>query len=147
MTSHHLSPCQPVFTLLPSTGPKCCCLLTNTLHRNHITPIFCSLHWFPVWFGIDSKLLLFVFKAINDLAPSYLSETLSFRQHNRALRSSGLFLLEVPRSRYKQWGDHAFTMAAPSLWNIFPPDLCAVNDLALFTSKLQTYLLRMAFNI
>ena len=51
-------------------------LLTNTNRREHITPVLNSLHWLPVPYRIDFKLLMFVFKALNGLAPLYLSELL-----------------------------------------------------------------------
>ena len=51
-------------------------LLTNTNRREHITPVLNSLHWFSVPYRIDFKLLMFVFKALNGLAPLYLSELL-----------------------------------------------------------------------
>ncbi|XP_041807510.1 uncharacterized protein LOC121616777 isoform X2 [Chelmon rostratus] len=41
--------------------------LTNTSRRQHITPVLFSLHWLPVSFRIDFKILLFVFKALNGL--------------------------------------------------------------------------------
>lgn len=49
-------------------------LLTGTKKREHITPVLASLHWLPVCFRIDFKILLLVFKILNGLAPSYLSE-------------------------------------------------------------------------
>lgn len=120
--------------------------LTGTSRREHITPVLSSLHWLPVCFRIDFKLLLFVFYAINGLAPSYLSEILTIRDHGRALRSSGQLLLEVPSSRYKQWGDRSFAVAAPRLWNRLPPDIRTITDLSLFKSKLKTHFFRLAFN-
>uniref|UniRef100_A0A8C9YNU4 Reverse transcriptase domain-containing protein n=1 Tax=Sander lucioperca TaxID=283035 RepID=A0A8C9YNU4_SANLU len=48
--------------------------LTNTSRRAHITPVLYTLHWLPVRFRIDFKILLFAFKALNGLAPEYLSE-------------------------------------------------------------------------
>ena len=81
------------------------------------------MHWLPVRFRIDLKLLLFAFYAINGLAPSYLTEILTVRDHGRALRSSGQLLLEVSRSRFKQWGDRSFAVSAPRLWNRLPPDI------------------------
>ncbi len=70
---------------------------------------------------VDFKIVLFVFKALNGLAPLYLTERLAFRQSNRVLRSANQLLLEVPRSRYKHWGeDWAFSVAEPRLWNKLP---------------------------
>ncbi|XP_075327297.1 uncharacterized protein LOC142384874 [Odontesthes bonariensis] len=43
----------------------------------HITPVLSSLHGLPVLYRTDFKLLMFVFKALNGLAPLYLSELLT----------------------------------------------------------------------
>lgn len=53
------------------------CLLTGACKREHITPILASLHWLPVHFRVHFKILLFVFKSLNGLAPPYLSEAAS----------------------------------------------------------------------
>lgn len=49
-------------------------LLTGSRKRSHITPILFSLHWLPIRYRIDFKILLFVFKSLNGLAPPYLSD-------------------------------------------------------------------------
>ena len=38
----------------------------------HITPVLHQLHWLPVSFRINFKILLLTFKAIHELAPSYI---------------------------------------------------------------------------
>ena len=38
----------------------------------HITPLLVFLHWLPVKFRIEFKILLIVFKIFKGLAPSYL---------------------------------------------------------------------------
>ena len=43
---------------------------------DHITPLLIELHWLPVEQRIIFKILLFTFKVVNGLAPSYLSELL-----------------------------------------------------------------------
>lgn len=94
-----------------------------------MTPVLSSLHWLPVRFRIDFKLVLFVFHTVNGLAPSYLSEILTVRDHGRALRSCGQLLFEVPRSRLKQWGDRSFAVTAPRLWNRLPPVIRTITYL------------------
>ncbi len=42
----------------------------------HITPILRILHWLPIKFRIDFKILLFIYKSLHDLAPIFLSELL-----------------------------------------------------------------------
>ena len=98
-------------------------LLTNTDRRVHITPVLNSLHWLPVLYRIDFKLLMLVLKALDGLAPSYSSELLTVRNPGRALRSTNQLLMEVPRSKYKHWGDRAFSVAAPRLWNKLPAEM------------------------
>ena len=104
----------------------------------HITPILNSLHWLPVLYRIDVKLLMFVFKALNGLAPSYFSIVfyLNVRNPGRALRSTNQLLLEAPMSKYKHWGDQAFSVAGPRLWNKLPAEMCLISDLGLFISRL-----------
>lgn len=73
-----------------------------------------ALQWLPVCYRIDFKVLLFVFKLLNELALFCLSKLLHLHTPTRALRT----LLVVPRSRLKLRGGHTFTVTAPELWNI-----------------------------
>lgn len=45
-------------------------VVTRTNKREYITTIFASLHWLPVDFGIDFKVLFITFKALHVLAPA-----------------------------------------------------------------------------
>uniref|UniRef100_A0A8C1S4M0 Reverse transcriptase domain-containing protein n=1 Tax=Cyprinus carpio TaxID=7962 RepID=A0A8C1S4M0_CYPCA len=120
--------------------------LTSTPRRAHITPVLATLHWLPVRFRIDFKILLFVFKALNGLAPEYLSELLTLGGKNRRLPSSDQRTLQVPKSKHKQWGDRAFAVAGPKLWNKLPPDMRTETDVVLFQAKLKTYLFKLPFD-
>ena len=71
-------------------------LLTGKKRRDHISPVLASLHWLPVHFRIQFKVLLIVFKCLNGLAPSYLSELVQPHSTSRALRSTNQLLLAVP---------------------------------------------------
>ena len=54
----------------------------------HITRLLRELHWLPVKFRVEFKITLLVFKALNGLAPQYLSELLVVRPRTRySLRS------------------------------------------------------------
>ena len=120
-------------------------LLTGKRKHDHITPVLASLHWLPVQFRIDFKILLLVFKVLNGLAPSYLADR---HPHTpaRSLRSSNQLLLEVPRSRLRTRGDRAFAITAPNLWNNLPPHVRDAQTLATFKSLLKTHLFSLAFN-
>ncbi|KAL9972596.1 hypothetical protein ACROYT_G018932 [Oculina patagonica] len=43
----------------------------------HITPLLRELHWLPVRFRIDFKILLITFKILHGVAPSYLKDLVS----------------------------------------------------------------------
>ena len=90
-------------------------LLTGTKKFGHITPVLKSLHWLPVEKRIDFKVLLLVYRALHDQAPSYMRDMLQERTNVRALRSTFSSQLVVPRSRLKGFGDRAFSIAAPRL--------------------------------
>ncbi len=95
-------------------------LLTGAKKREHITPILASLHWLPVNFRIDFKILLFVFKALNGPAPQYMKDLIQIYTPARELRSEGQLQLLVPRARLKTKGDRAFSVVGPRLWNALP---------------------------
>ena len=121
-------------------------LLTKTRKRAHITPILKSLHWLPVCFRIDFKILLLVFKALNGLSPSYLSDLLLTYKPSRTLRSSDRGLLLIPKVRTKTHGEAAFCHYGPRLWNSLPEDLRAAANVDIFKSKVKTHLFSLAFD-
>lgn len=94
-------------------------LLTGTCKFDHITPVLKALHWLPISFRINYKILLFVFKSLHGLAP-YIADLIKEQRTTRSLRSQSQKLLVVPRSKLKSRGDRAFAVAAPKLWNSLP---------------------------
>ena len=82
-------------------------VLTRTRGREHITPVLKSLHWLPVHFRINFKVLLLVFRCLNGLRPSYLSDLLLSYQPSRTLRSSG------PAFDLKHTGRRLLVIMAP----------------------------------
>ena len=121
-------------------------LLTGTKKREHITPVLASLHWLPIRFRVDFKLLLFVFKSLHGLAPPYLADLLRPHRPARALRSADQLLLEAHRARLKTRGDRAFAVVAPNLWNALPLGVRAVDSVDCFKSRLKAHLFSIAFS-
>ncbi len=72
-------------------------VLTRSRKYDHITPILQSLNWLPIKFRISYKIVLLTYKALNDLAPAYLTNLLSRYNPTRSLRSQNSGLLVVPR--------------------------------------------------
>ena len=48
-------------------------LVTSTPRYCHITPILYELHWLPVKFRINFKLLLITFEALYGMGPNYIA--------------------------------------------------------------------------
>ena len=110
-------------TIQLSTCSELCCSSSgnsNARRYDHITPALRDLRWLPVEQQIVFKILLFTFKALNGLAPSYLSDLVKFYVSERDLRSSSRKLLAVPFSKTISCGDRAFSICAPKLWNGLP---------------------------
>ena len=119
-------------------------IVTLTRKFDHITPVLIQLHWLPVHFRIHFKVLLLVYKTLNGMAPLYIMELLSYRTCSRSLRSTDQELLAVPKSRLKTYGDRAFSIAAPKLWNELPLYLRRTSSIHLFKKHLKTDLFKKA---
>jgi hypothetical protein len=76
--------------------------VTRSNRREYITPILKELHWLPIQSRIQFKLGLIVFKALNNLAPSYLQDLLKIHQPLWCLRSASKNLLQEPRTITKK---------------------------------------------
>ena len=118
-------------------------IVSRTRKYEHITPVLIKLHWLPIKFRIQFKVLLLVYKALNGLAPKYIKELLVPYKPRRHLRSEAKGLLDEPRTRIK-FGDRAFSISAPRLWNALPQHLKDSTSCQAFKKCLKTHLLRLA---
>ena len=95
-------------------------LMPNVPHCSHTTPVLCSLHWLPVKFRFNFKILL-AFKPISapifGHAPGYLIDLIAIKEQPRYnLRSAGGLILKYPTLKLKStFGDRAFSSAASNL--------------------------------
>ncbi|XP_072770959.1 uncharacterized protein [Nerophis lumbriciformis] len=123
-------------------------LLTHAHSGEHITPVLQKLHWLPVPHRIHFKILLLTHKALHNQAPCYVTNLLHRHTPSRSLRSSDANLFSPPlRAKLWTWGDRAFSIAAPTLWNSLPKPIRDCSDLPTFKSLLKTYLFRSDFNL
>ena len=116
----------------------------------HITPTLFSLHWLPVCFRIEFKLLILAFKAIHGLAPQYITDLINVKQQfgRMMLRSQSELQLLPPRTITKKTlGDRSFMASAPKLWNRLPSNIRAVNDLNCFKDFLKHIFLDRHFHV
>jgi hypothetical protein len=115
-------------------------VVTRTRRFDHITPVLKELHWLPIKKRIEYKVLLHTYRALNNLAPQYLTDLLEIYQPARELRSQNQILLKAKKSRLHSYGDRCFSTAAPKLWNALPLTIRASKSLAAFRKSLKTHL-------
>ncbi|CAJ1063628.1 galanin receptor type 1b isoform X2 [Xyrichtys novacula] len=121
-------------------------VLTRTSRREHISPVLASLHWLPIKYRIEFKILLVTYKALNGQAPSYLDELVIPYFPSRPLRSQSAGLLVVPNVSKSSVGGRAFSYQAPLLWNHLPLEVRGADTLSTFKSRLKTFLFDKAYS-
>ncbi len=108
--------------------------------RTEAHPLLNSLHWLSIKKRIVFKMLLYVYKALNNLAPQYISEQLTLYIPSRTLRSaSDKSRLSIPRSRSVA-GERRFRIAAAREWNSLPSNIRAAPSISVFKKCLKTHL-------
>ena len=123
-------------------------LITNTRKYDHITPALYSLHWLPVFYRIHFKILIITFKAIYNIAPSYICNLVSIKScSDYSLRSNKSLFLDRPKGRMlSTLGARSFYAAAPTLWNSLPLHIREITSLSVFKKQLKTYFFNIAYN-
>ena len=108
--------------------------------RTEAEPLLRTLHWLPVPQRVTFKILLYVYKALNDQAPQYITELLSYYIPARPLRSSNdPSRLVVPRF-HSVAGERRFTVAAAKAWNCLPECIRTAHSTNVFKKSLKTHL-------
>lgn len=122
-------------------------LVSRSKYRDHITPVLEELHWLPIEYRIEYKILLLTYKALCGLAPTYIKDLVCLYRPSRSLRSSSKNLLRPPsKGNTMYYSDRAFCSAAPSLWNNLPDHVRLASSVNQFKSSLKTHLFKKAYN-
>ena len=125
-------------------------LIYNESKYRRITPLLYNLHWLPVTFRIEFKILLLIFKALKGFAPGYITELINIKNEGRyRLRSNsnGILLKCVNFKTYKTFGDRSFMVAPPILWNNLPLEIRRAPNIDNCKILLKTFLFKKAFLI
>jgi len=120
-------------------------VVTRRKKHDHITPTLETLHWLPVHYRVQYKILLYVFKALKQEAPLCLEELVNIYKPARSLRSENNTSLVTLIVRNKSYGERRFDKAAASLWNDLPNELRNLQSVNVFKKKLMTHFFRQAF--
>ncbi|KAK3082746.1 hypothetical protein FSP39_004177 [Pinctada imbricata] len=115
-------------------------IVTRTKKREHITPALIELHWLPVFFRCQYKLIVYVFKALHGSTPVYWSELTEEYRPKRNIRSQATRQLVVPRVRTKIYGERRFDKSAATLWNDLPTHLRGLDSIDAFKKVLKIFL-------
>ena len=120
-----------LFNKLQRVQNACARLIFREQKFCHVTPLISELHWLPIKYRIEFKILLITFKILNFLAPTYLSSLISLRLPSKynLRNSSDNLLLSYPRFK---------------LWNALPFDIRSASTVSIFKAKLKTHLFRHA---
>ena len=128
---------------------------------SHVTPLMVELHWLPVRYRIQFKLLLFTFKGIYGLAPKYITDMFkvyssqySFRRNSaieeinfefgeitEPIRQQDVVYLHVPWTRRVTFEQRSLAVAGPTLWNKLPMHIRCSTDMEVFKKQLKTHFL------
>ena len=109
-----------------------------------------SLNWLPIKYRITFKVLLIVYKCVNDLAPKYLSDLFIPYKKDRTVRNNFKHLLDCPENRdakSKSYGHRAFGFAGADMWNTLPLDIKLSSSVSVFKSKLKTHLFKQCYGL
>ena len=94
------------------------------------------------------KVLLLTYKILNGQAPKYLADLISLRSSTslRPLRSSSTMQLTPGPRTSTKYGDRAFSIIAPSLWNSLSAHIHQATSVNQFKTMLKTYLFNKYFS-
>ena len=101
-----------------------------------------KLHWLRIRERIEFKILLITFKALNGLAPSYISDLIKFNPLSGS-RCPSLYTY-VSKTSY---GDRSFMCCAAKLWNNLPDEVKNTSSIDIFKIKLKTHLFKKSFKV
>ena len=96
-------------------------------------------------YRIMFKILLTRYKALNNLAPSYIRDLLIPYISSCQQRSSFKNLLSIPHFNLRTYGARSFSVAVPKLWNTLPSDIKNSPSVSVFKNRLKTFLFKKAF--
>ena len=118
-------------------------MLCSEGRRAHVSDLLCNrLHWLRVPQRIQFKLCHLMYKALHGMAPDYLRELCRSVSEDDAcdsLRSAERGDLIVPRAASK-FGDRAFAISGPLMWNSLPMTVRNCSTLSNFKSALKFHL-------
>jgi hypothetical protein len=148
--STHLDYCNALYSGLPQYRINTLTRIQNHAARlysgtcvlDHISPVLRELHWLPVAARIDYKIGVFVYKALHNQLPDYLSDLCVqvCQCHEYALRSVTRQDLATMRNATAHYGNRTFQSSAAEVWNSIPKSVRSASTVPAFCRQLKTHL-------
>ena len=123
-------------------------IVLNKGKYDSATSCLATLHWLPIKYRIEYKIIILVHRSLHNATPPYLTKLVNYYTPRRR----GLHLeedtskLEVPRTTKKTFAARSFSVLGPTLWNNLPSELHEITSYITFKKQLKTYMFRLAFN-
>ena len=102
-------------------------LIARRRKHDHISDVLDKLHWLRVEARIIFKLLVFIYKCLNEMAPKCLVQLIDVKVNSRCL-----LVLKHYQSTYAR---RSFRYIAPKLWNNLPENIRLSPSLTKFKSQ------------
>ena len=110
-----------------------------------VTGMLRELHWLPVLHRITYTIASITYRTCHSSQPVCLRDLLFNYQPARTLRSSNSHLLVVPNRVKTVTASRAFSVAAPTIWNILPIAVKTADSFNVFKRRLKCHLFDTAF--
>ncbi len=117
--------------------------MSSTSPKEHVTPLFVSLHWLPVAARIKFKTLMVAYRTTTGSAPTYFHSLMTMYTPSRSLRSASERRLVVPSQRGSKSLSRTFSFTVPGRWNDLPPPIRTAGSLSIFKQQLNTHLFQL----
>ena len=109
-------------------------------------PLRHSLHWLPMSFRIQFKILTLTYNTLSSGKPSYLANLIRLGTPNRNLRFNKKTLSYLLLSaRLRPELEFSVFVYLNSLWNKLPKSIRSSESLTCFRQRLKTYLFDLAY--
>ena len=137
MGTHYIGHRYILMNYMMNENTDWCVRFLGTTHLSHFLNL---LHWLPLKQRIIFKLLLFVYKILNNQAPKYLDTCLNLYTPTRSLRSSSDPLRLTYSDTRTLASDRTFTVSASKYWNDLPLTVRQSLSVSAFRKALKTHL-------
>ena len=121
-------------------------LITGAKRQKHITPVLRQLHWLPVCQRVRFKLACIMYKSLSGQPPPVPGRWCPATCWQRSASTSISLLQSMRHSipwTQNSFGDRAFAVAGPKIWNNLLPELRHVDiSFGQFRNMLNSYLFR-----